>query len=172
MRNSRQPDQQLVTPEQYNQLFSMHGITMIFLYAMPVLSGFSNYLWPLLFGARDMAFPRLNAASYWMYLAAGLFMYAGFAGGQGANDGWFNYVPNASRDFNPGLNMDFYALGLFSWAFRPRSERSISWSRSCACARPECPSTAMPLLLWGYARRLSAADRVLVVPSVERSRWV
>ena len=64
------PDQHLVTPEQYNQLFSMHGMTMIFLYAMPVLSGFSNFLWPLLLGARDMAFPRLNAASYWIYLAS------------------------------------------------------------------------------------------------------
>ena len=75
----------------------MHGITMIFLYAMPVLSGFSNYLWPLLLGARDMAFPRLNALSYWIYLAAGLFMYAGFVVGVAPNDGWFNYVPYASR---------------------------------------------------------------------------
>ena len=63
------PDQQLLTPEQYNQLFSTHGMTMIFLYALPILSGFSNYLWPLILGSRDMAFPRLNALSYWIYLA-------------------------------------------------------------------------------------------------------
>src|ERR1700743_3553755 len=83
----------VLTPEQYDQLFSTHGMTMIFLYALPILSGFSNYLWPLLLGSRDMAFPRLNAFSYWVYVAAGLFMYAGFAIGQGPNDGWFNYAP-------------------------------------------------------------------------------
>ncbi len=68
----------LLTPEQYDQLFTVHGMTMIFLYAGPVLSGFSNYLWPLLLGARDMALPRLNALSYWIYLCAGIFLYAGF----------------------------------------------------------------------------------------------
>ena len=72
------PDQTLLTPEQYNQLFSMHGMTMIFLYAMPILSGFSNYLWPLILGSRDMAFPRLNALSYWIYVAAGPVHVCGF----------------------------------------------------------------------------------------------
>ena len=78
------PNQALLTPEQYDELFSMHGITMIFLYASPVLSGFSNYLFPLVLGARDMAFPRLNAFSYWVYLAAGLFIYASLARGRRA----------------------------------------------------------------------------------------
>src|ERR1700744_6634757 len=59
----------LLTPEQYDQLFTVHGMTMIFLYAGPILSGFSNYLWPLILGARDMALPRLNALSYWIYVA-------------------------------------------------------------------------------------------------------
>jgi heme/copper-type cytochrome/quinol oxidase subunit 1 len=95
------PNLSLLTPAQYNQLFSTHGMTMIFLYAAPVLSGFSNYLWPLLLGSRDMAFPRLNALGYWIYLASGLFLYAGFLTGNGPNDGWFNYVPYASRDYNP-----------------------------------------------------------------------
>ena len=67
-----QPGLKLLSPEAYNQLFSMHGVTMIFLYALPMLSGFSNYLWPLLLGSRDMAFPRLNALSYWVYLFAGI----------------------------------------------------------------------------------------------------
>src|SRR6204780_233333 len=79
----------LLTPEQYDQLFTMHGMTMIFLYAGPVLSGFSNYLWPLLLGARDMALPRLNALSYWIYLFAGIVLYSGFAIGFGPNAGWF-----------------------------------------------------------------------------------
>src|ERR1700744_1515105 len=102
----------VLTPEQYDQLFSTHGMTMIFLYAGPVLSGFSNYLWPLLLGARDMALPRLNALSYWIYLCAGLFMYGAFLFGFGPNDGWFNYVPYAARAFNVGPNIDVYCLGM------------------------------------------------------------
>ena len=76
------------------------------------LSGFSNYLWPLLLGSRDMALPRLNAFSYWIYLCAGIFLYAGFAIGSGPNDGWFNYVPYAAEPYNPGPNIDFYSLGM------------------------------------------------------------
>ncbi len=106
------PSRALLTPDQYDQLFSTHGMTMIFLYASPILSGFSNYLWPLLLGSRDMAFPRLNALSYWIYLASGIFLYVGFLTGNGPNDGWFNYVPYASRAYNPGLNEDFYSLGM------------------------------------------------------------
>ena len=90
---------------------AMHGMTMIFLYALPILSGFSNYLWPLLLGSRDMALPRHNAFSYWKYLFSGLFLYAGFAIGAGPNDGWFNYVPYATKPYNPGPSQDFYALG-------------------------------------------------------------
>src|SRR6185312_3495616 len=106
------PGRNALTPEQYDQLFTTHGMTMIFLYAGPVLSGFSNYLWPLLLGARDMALPRLNALSYWIYLCAGIFLYAAFAFGFGPNDGWFNYVPLAARAYNAGPNIDFYALGM------------------------------------------------------------
>ena len=120
------PNLSLLTPEQYNQLFSTHGMTMIFLYASPILSGFSNYLWPLLLGSRDMAFPRLNALSYWIYLASGLFLYAGFVTGNGPNDGWFNYVPYASRDYNPGLNEDFYALGMVFLGISTTSAPRIS----------------------------------------------
>jgi cytochrome c oxidase subunit I+III len=102
----------VLTPEQYDQLFTMHGMTMIFLYAGPILSGFSNYLWPLLLGSRDMALPRLNALSYWIYLFAGLFLYSSFLIGFGPNVGWFNYVPLAARSYNNGPNIDIYALGM------------------------------------------------------------
>jgi cytochrome c oxidase subunit I+III len=106
------PNETLLTPEQYNQLFTMHGVTMIFLYALPVLSGFSNYLWPLILGSRDMAFPRLNALSYWLFLGAGLFLYASFPFGNAPNAGWFNYVPLSSGAYDPGPNIDVYALGM------------------------------------------------------------
>ncbi len=107
-----QPNQHLLSPEQYNQLFTVHGITMIFLYAAPILSGFSNYVWPLMLGSRDMAFPRLNALSYWIFLCAGIFLYSSVLVGQMPNGGWFNYPPFTAREYDPGLNIDFYVLGL------------------------------------------------------------
>jgi cytochrome c oxidase subunit I len=105
-------DMKLLHPETYDQLFTMHGITMIFWYASPVLSGFSNYLLPLMLGARDMAMPRLNAFSYWTFLLSGVFVYASFVVGQAPHAGWFAYVPYTLEKFSPGLNMDFYALAL------------------------------------------------------------
>ncbi|TMM15032.1 MAG: cytochrome ubiquinol oxidase subunit I, partial [Actinobacteria bacterium] len=107
------PNQRLLTPEAYDQIFTMHGITMIFLFVIPMTTGaFGNYLIPLMIGARDMAFPRLNAISYWIYLGSGLFLYAGLAGGHGPNAGWFDYVPLASKAYNPAINIDFYGYGL------------------------------------------------------------
>jgi cytochrome c oxidase subunit I+III len=105
-----QPNEHLLTPEQYDQLFTMHGITMILWYAGPILTGFSVYLQPLLLGTRDMALPRLNAFTYWLYLFSGIFLYSGLALGTAPNAGWFDYVPVASAAFNPGPNIDFYLL--------------------------------------------------------------
>jgi len=104
------PELRLLTPEQYDQLFTMHGITMILWYAFPVLTGFSVFLQPLLLGTRDMAFPRLNAFTYWVFLFSGILLYASFAIAAAPNAGWFNYTPYASLAFNPGMNIDFYAL--------------------------------------------------------------
>src|SRR5690348_10622770 len=87
------PNESLLTPEAYNQIFTMHGVTMIFWYAAPILSGFANYLVPLMGGMRDMAYPRLNAFSYWKFLASGLLLYASLFLGQAPHGGWFAYVP-------------------------------------------------------------------------------
>jgi cytochrome c oxidase subunit I+III len=106
------PDLDVVGPEAYNQLFSTHGVTMMFLFAMPVMSGFGNYFVPLMIGARDMAFPRLNAFGYWVLLAGGIFMYSSFLVGKAPNAGWFSYVPLADGEYTPGVNIDYYALGL------------------------------------------------------------
>ena len=105
-------DEHLLGPETYNQIFTMHGITMIFWYAAPILSGFANYLIPLMIGARDMAFPRLNAFSYWSFLLSGLFLYGSIAIFQAPHGGWFAYVPYTSVQYSPGYGMDFYALAL------------------------------------------------------------
>ncbi|MFI4950564.1 MAG: cbb3-type cytochrome c oxidase subunit I, partial [Caulobacterales bacterium] len=128
------------------------------------LSGFSNYLWPLLLGARDMAFPRLNALSYWVYLAAGVFMYVGFAMGAGPNDGWFNYVPLASRDFNPGLNEDFYSLGMIFLGISTSVGAANFIVTVLKCRAPGMSINRLPILIWGTLT--ASAANLLVVPAV------
>jgi cytochrome c oxidase subunit 1 len=106
------PDQTLVSADQYNQLFTMHGTTMIFLVVMPLSAGFANYLVPLMIGARDVAFPRLNAFGYWVFLVGGLFMYSSFFLGGAPNGGWFGYAPQTALQYSPGHNIDFWVFGL------------------------------------------------------------
>jgi cytochrome c oxidase subunit 1 len=105
------PNGTVLTAEQYNQIFTMHGVTMIFLVVMPMSAAFFNYLLPLMIGARDVAFPRLNAFSYWVFLFGGLFLYSSFLLGGAPNGGWFGYAP-LSTQAPLTHNMDFYALGL------------------------------------------------------------
>src|SRR3546814_10681682 len=94
-------------------MFSLHGTVLIFFFATPmVVGGFGNYLVPLMIGARDMAFPRLNAFSYWVYLLAGMFVYSSFFAGKAPDGGWFAYVPLTDAQYSPGLNLDIWALGI------------------------------------------------------------
>jgi cytochrome c oxidase subunit I+III len=102
----------ILAPETYNQLFTMHGTTMIFLFNTPVLAGFGNYLIPLQIGSRDMAFPRLNAFSYWIFLFSGLFLYSSVLIGHPPDGGWFAYVPLTDKAYSPGINMDFWGLAI------------------------------------------------------------
>ena len=104
------PDQTLLNASQYNQIFTMHGLTMIFLFVMPMSAAFFNFLVPLMIGARDVAFPRLNAFSFWLFLGGGLFLYSSWFLGGAPNGGWFGYAPNSTTD--PTSGMSFYALGL------------------------------------------------------------
>jgi cytochrome c oxidase subunit I+III len=107
------PGNDVLSPGAYNEAMTMHGVTMIFLFVIPLSIGaFGNYLVPLMIGARDMAFPRLNALTYWIYLASGLFIYVGVFSGNAPDAGWFDYVPLASKPFSPGPGIDYYALGL------------------------------------------------------------
>src|ERR1700694_4836132 len=113
------PHNDFVSPQVFNRMFTMHGTTMIFFVVMPVLFGFANYLIPLMIGARDMAFPRLNAFSFWMTAFGGLFLYFSFLGGDGlygagnAPDvGWFAYAPLTSKTFSRGHSTDFWILSL------------------------------------------------------------
>jgi len=112
------PNGNVLTNDQYNQVFTMHGTTMIFLFVMPMLTGFGNFVVPLMIGARDMAYPRLNAFGYWVVLFGGLFLNSSFLFGQAPNAGWFSYAPLTEATCGngvlctPGLNMDFWALGI------------------------------------------------------------
>lgn len=106
------PEQTLLSAETYNQVFTMHGVTMIFLVAMPLAAAFANYLLPLQIGARDVAFPRLNAFSFWCFLAGAIFINSSWLLGGAADGGWFAYAPNTGVAFSPGHGMDFFAIGL------------------------------------------------------------
>ena len=106
------PNGQLVSAEMYNQLFTMHGTTMVFLAIMPLSAAFFNFLIPLQIGARDVAFPRLNAFSYWVYLFGGIFITVPIFFQLAPDGGWFGYTPLTTRDFSPGINIDFWVIGL------------------------------------------------------------
>jgi cytochrome c oxidase subunit I len=149
------PHNHFVSPQFFNQLFTMHGTTMVFFVAMPVLFGFGNYLIPLMIGARDMAFPRLNAWSFWLTAFGGLLLYFSFIGGSGlygaggAPDvGWFAYAPLTARTFSIGHSTDFWTLGLLVSGFGSIGT-AVNFIATIVCLR--CPGMTlgkMPLLVW------------------------
>ncbi len=106
------PDNTFVSPDVYNQLFTMHATTMIFLAVMPLSASFFNFLIPLMIGARDVAFPRLNAFSYWVFLFGAIFINLSFVFGGAPDVGWFGYANLTSKQFSPGHGVDFWAVGL------------------------------------------------------------
>jgi cytochrome c oxidase subunit I len=106
------PENSFISADTYNQIFTMHGTTMVFLVGMPIAVALFNYIIPLQIGARDVAFPRLNALSYWIFLFAALFMNTSLLLGIAPNGGWFGYANLTSTQFSPGMNIDFWVLGL------------------------------------------------------------
>jgi cytochrome c oxidase subunit I len=149
------PHNDFVSPQAFNRMFTMHGTTMIFFVAMPLMFGFANYLVPLMIGARDMAFPRLNAFSFWMTALGGLLLYFSFLGGDGlygagsAPDvGWFAYAPLTARTFSVGHSTDFWTLSLLSSGIGSIGT-AINLIATILCMR--CPGMTlgkMPLLVW------------------------
>ena len=144
-----------VSPQVFNRMFTMHGTTMIFFFAMPIMFGFANYLVPLMIGARDMAFPRLNAFSFWMTAFGGLLLYFSFIGGDGlygagsAPDvGWFAYAPLTSKTFSQGHSTDFWILALLVSGFGSVGT-AINIIATILCMRCKGMSLGkMPLLAW------------------------
>src|ERR1700684_4079344 len=144
-----------VSPQAFNRMFTMHGTTMIFFVAMPILFGFANYLVPLMIGARDMAFPRLNAFSFWLTALGGLLLYFSFLGGNGlygagnAPDvGWWAYAPLPAKAFSPGHSSDYWTVALLVSGFGSIGT-AINILATVLCMR--CPGMhlgRMPLLVW------------------------
>ena len=149
------PHNDFVSPQVFNRLFTMHGTTMIFFVVMPMLFGFANYLVPLMIGARDMAFPRLNAFSFWMTAFGGLLLYYSFLGGSGlygagnAPDvGWFAYAPLTAKTFSIGNSTDYWTLSLLISGFGSIGT-AVNLIATILCMR--CPGMTlakMPLLVW------------------------
>jgi len=106
------PNNDVMGPDGFNQLFTMHGTIMMFLFVVPMLEGFTIYVGPLALGARDMPMPRLNAFGYWVFLFGGLFLLSSGVVGAVPDSGWFAYVPLTRAEFAPGLNLDFWLLGV------------------------------------------------------------
>src|SRR3954451_926135 len=103
------PESHLISPDRYNQIFTVHGTTMMFLFAVPIMTAMGLYLVPLMIGSRDVAFPRANAYGYWVYLIGGILLYAGFFLNTGPDAGWFAYVPLSGPSFSPGKRVDIWA---------------------------------------------------------------
>ncbi len=106
------PNGTILSADKYNQMFTMHATTMVFLFVMPMAAAFANYFVPLQIGARDVAFPRINAFGFWCFLAGGLFLNTSWLLGGAADGGWFMYAPNSSVPFSPTSGIDFWGLGI------------------------------------------------------------
>jgi cytochrome c oxidase subunit 1 len=142
------PESGLIDPDLYDQLFSMHGTTMMFLFAVPMMEAMAVYLVPLLVGTRNIAFPRLNAFSYWIYLFGGVMLWMAFALNIGPEAGWFSYVPLAGPEYSPGKRTDFWAQMI---TFTEVSALAVSVEVIATVFKMRAPGMSLdriPLIVW------------------------
>jgi cytochrome c oxidase subunit 1 len=144
-----------LSPEVFNRLFTMHGTTMVFLVGMPIVIGFGNYLIPLMVGARDMAFPRLNAWGFWMFLFGGLLFYFSYLGstglygaGSAPDVGWFAYAPLSGKAFSRGNATDYWILGILVSGFGSMAGAINMLATAFTMRCPGMTLSRMPLLVW------------------------
>jgi cytochrome c oxidase subunit 1 len=149
------PENDLISPEVFNRLFTMHGTTMVFLVGMPIIIGFGNYLLPLMVGARDMAFPRLNAWGFWMFLFGGLLLYFSYFGstglygaGSAPDVGWFAYTPLAGKAFSRGNATDYWILGILVAGFGSVAGAINMIATAFTMRCPGMTLGRMPLFVW------------------------
>jgi len=142
------PDNGLIGPDMYNQIFTMHGSTMMFLFAVPIMEGLAVYFVPLMCGTRAIAFPRLNSFSYWVYLFGGLMLWVAFALNIGPDAGWFAYTPLSGPGYSPGKRVDFWAQMI---TFTELSGLAVAIEIIATIFKQRAPGMAlnrMPLFLW------------------------
>jgi cytochrome c oxidase subunit 1 len=151
------PNNHFVSPQTFNRLFTMHGTTMVFFVGMPILFGFGNYLVPLMIGARDMAFPRLNAFSFWISAFGGTLLYFSYLGGDGmygagsAPDvGWWAYAPLTAHAFSPGHSTDYWTLAVFLSGVGSIGTALNIVTTIISMRCPGMTMNKMPLLVWLY----------------------
>ena len=143
------PRAHLLSPEAYNQIFTMHGTTMIFLVVMPALTGFANYLVPLMIGARDMAFPRLNAMGYWLFPLGGLLLHFSWLAGGAPDVGWFSYAPLSETPFT-GIDhgADYWAISLLVLGIGTVASAINLIATILALRAPGMTMRRVPLFVW------------------------
>jgi cytochrome c oxidase subunit I len=142
------PNNNFVSPEVFNQLFTMHGTTMIFMVVMPTLIGFANYFVPLMIGARDMAYPRLNAMAFWFLPFGALLMNFSWLAGGAPSAGWFSYAPLSETPYSTSLGVDYWALGLFTMGIGSISTSINLIATIVAMRPPGMTMFRMPLFIW------------------------
>jgi heme/copper-type cytochrome/quinol oxidase subunit 1 len=149
------PDNTLLEPDVFNRFFTMHGTSMVFLVGMPIIAGLGNYLVPLMIGTRDMAFPRLNAFGYWMFLFGGLLLYFSYSGapglaghGSAPDVGWFAYAPLTGRAFSRGTSTDYWILSLLLTSLGSTVSAINVIATTIALRCPGMTLMRMPLLVW------------------------
>ncbi len=159
------PNEHFVTRDRYNELFTMHGTTMVFLVVVPILAGFGNFLVPLMIGARDMAFPRLNAFSYWMFLLGGIVLYSSYASAGGpAKAGWTAYPPLSENAYSPGSGQDLWILSLHLLAVSSLAG-AINFIATIHNMRaPGMSWMRIPLFVWSI--EVYAALLVVILPVI------
>lgn len=149
------PNSHVVDPDTYNRLFTMHGTSMVFLVGMPMIAGFSNYLVPLMIGARDMAFPRLNAFGFWVFLFGTMLLYFSYLGGGGLGGagsapdvGWFAYSPLTERPFSRGSSTDYWILGILISGMGSIASAINVIVTTISMRCPGMTLSKMPLFVW------------------------
>jgi cytochrome c oxidase subunit 1/cytochrome c oxidase subunit I+III len=142
------PNNHLVAPDTFNQLFTMHGTTMIFLVAMPLLFGFVNYILPLQIGARDMAFPRLNAFGYWCQPFGGILLHFSILAGGAPAVGWFSYAPLSETPYSSSPGVDYWAIAIFVLGLGTISFAVNTIATVVSCRAPGMTMRRLPLFTW------------------------
>ena len=158
------PESHFLSPDRYNQVFTVHGTTMMFLFAVPIVMAMGLYLVPLMVGTRDVAFPRLNAYGYFVYVIGGLLLYVSFALNTGPDTGWFSYVPLAGPAFSPGKRVDIWAQMITFTEISSLSAAVVIIGTVFKMRAPGMSINRMPLFVW--AQLVTSFMIIFAMPAV------